>query len=106
MLEWSVKSAKIGKSEFHFLPLHVSVDDHVDCMFRRKGKKIHQTNLICLKVYVSLFNSCVKLSVCVYIYSLYCVRYDGHRDIEAFLLYDTCVRVYNSDEYINWMAKS
>lgn len=39
VLEWSVKSAKIGKSEFHFLPLHVSVDDHVDCMFRRKGKK-------------------------------------------------------------------
>lgn len=49
---------------------------------------------------------CKVICVCIYIYSLYCVRYDGHRDIEAFLLYDTCVRVYNSDEYINWMAKS
>lgn len=69
MLEWRVKSAKIGKSEFHSLSLHVSVDDHVDCMFRRKGKKkSHKTTLICLKVYVSLFNSCVKLCVCIYIY--------------------------------------
>lgn len=69
MLEWRVKSAKIGKSEFHSLSLHVSVDDHVDCMFRRKGKKkCHKTTLICLKVYVSLFNSCVKLCVCIYIY--------------------------------------
>lgn len=103
MLEWRVKSAKTGKSEFHSLSLHVSVDDHVDCMFRRKGKKkSHKTTLICLKVYVSLFNSCVKLCVCIYIYSSYCVRHDG--DIEAF--YCTIhVCVYNSDEDINWMAK-
>lgn len=69
MLEWRVKLVKIGKFEFYFFFLYVFVDDYVDCMFRRKGKKkSYKIILICLKVYVFLFNLCVKLCVCIYIY--------------------------------------